>query len=134
MAVVVGARLWLLLAVVHTAAGVDRGNFKTCDQAAFCKRNRAMEVGFAGSHSIKFVAHKNAPASQASPLCHLVWQPSLLGRPAATACLVDKTIACAARCGSEFLCLNAASAADVVEACGEVGCLRLSDWVRQADV
>jgi len=41
---------------------------------------------------------------------------------------------CAARCGSEFLCLNAAPAADVVEACGEVGCLRLSDWVRPADV
>eukprot|EP00036_Acanthoecidae_sp_10tr_P011152 CAMPEP_0182925880 /NCGR_PEP_ID=MMETSP0105_2-20130417/10710_1 /TAXON_ID=81532 ORGANISM="Acanthoeca-like sp., Strain 10tr" /NCGR_SAMPLE_ID=MMETSP0105_2 /ASSEMBLY_ACC=CAM_ASM_000205 /LENGTH=901 /DNA_ID=CAMNT_0025063749 /DNA_START=26 /DNA_END=2731 /DNA_ORIENTATION=+ len=31
--------------LVAGAAGVDRGNFKTCEQSSFCKRNRAIEPG-----------------------------------------------------------------------------------------
>ena len=33
-----------LLAVLPICTAVDRNNFKTCEQSAFCKRNRAMEV------------------------------------------------------------------------------------------
>uniref|UniRef100_A0A8C4ZZK5 Glucosidase II alpha subunit b n=1 Tax=Gadus morhua TaxID=8049 RepID=A0A8C4ZZK5_GADMO len=36
--------LWLALCLSGTLA-VDRGNFKTCDQSAFCKRQRALQPG-----------------------------------------------------------------------------------------
>ncbi|KAK4003509.1 hypothetical protein OUZ56_005269 [Daphnia magna] len=41
---------WLLIlticaAAVQSCVAVDRGNFKTCDQNAFCKRNRATQPG-----------------------------------------------------------------------------------------
>ncbi|KAG7464514.1 hypothetical protein MATL_G00166420 [Megalops atlanticus] len=35
---------WLSLCL-STSLAVDRGNFKTCDQSAFCKRQRAMKPG-----------------------------------------------------------------------------------------
>ncbi|KAG9346503.1 hypothetical protein JZ751_006814 [Albula glossodonta] len=35
---------WLSL-FLGTTEAVDRGNFKTCDQSAFCKRQRAMKPG-----------------------------------------------------------------------------------------
>lgn len=34
----------VLCCVLGLAAAVDRGNFKTCDQSSFCKRNRALQV------------------------------------------------------------------------------------------
>jgi hypothetical protein len=39
-----------LLAVVVTpgVVGVDRNNFKTCEQSSFCKRNRRIEVSLPG--------------------------------------------------------------------------------------
>ena len=40
------AVLAALLALTRPAAGVDRGNFKTCDESSFCKRQRALEVPF----------------------------------------------------------------------------------------
>uniref|UniRef100_A0AAQ5XTG6 Glycoside hydrolase family 31 N-terminal domain-containing protein n=1 Tax=Amphiprion ocellaris TaxID=80972 RepID=A0AAQ5XTG6_AMPOC len=36
--------LWLAVCLAETWA-VDRGNFKTCDQSAFCKRQRALKPG-----------------------------------------------------------------------------------------
>uniref|UniRef100_A0A8C4ESP1 Glucosidase II alpha subunit b n=1 Tax=Dicentrarchus labrax TaxID=13489 RepID=A0A8C4ESP1_DICLA len=36
--------LWLAVSLSGTLA-VDRGNFKTCDQSAFCKRQRALKPG-----------------------------------------------------------------------------------------
>uniref|UniRef100_A0A4W5NHU4 Glucosidase II alpha subunit n=1 Tax=Hucho hucho TaxID=62062 RepID=A0A4W5NHU4_9TELE len=38
------AMLWLAVCLSGTWA-VDRGNFKTCDQSAFCKRQRALKPG-----------------------------------------------------------------------------------------
>jgi len=35
----------LVLSVVNVLNCVDRGNFKTCDQSSFCKRNRALQEG-----------------------------------------------------------------------------------------
>ena len=46
--------LCVLAAVAGLAAAVDRNNFKTCDQSAFCKRNRALEV-CAASHPWRLV-------------------------------------------------------------------------------
>ncbi|MEQ2224053.1 hypothetical protein ILYODFUR_003491 [Ilyodon furcidens] len=36
--------LWLAVCLSGTWA-VDKGNFKTCDQSAFCKRQRAVKPG-----------------------------------------------------------------------------------------
>ncbi|TNN33153.1 Neutral alpha-glucosidase AB [Liparis tanakae] len=36
--------LWLAVSLSGTWA-VDKGNFKTCDQSAFCKRQRALKPG-----------------------------------------------------------------------------------------